>query len=197
MKQPEELKEEIKERLKEIGVPKILLLLLAGAVLVMTSLPKSTQVQTISDTEVEQTDSTKKQTKYKEQLEAQLSEALAQVEEIGKTKIMITLKSSEELVVNKDTPYQEETTKEKDSSGGEREQTSINQQEETVLVTDGEGKSVPYVVKQLEPEIEGILVIAEGGGNEQVIQEITDACEVLFSVPVHKIKVMKMKTKTM
>ena len=34
---------------------------------------------------------------------------------------------------------------------------------------------------------------AEGGGNEAVAGEITQAVQVLFNIPVHKIKVVKMK----
>ncbi|MBS6561193.1 MAG: stage III sporulation protein AG [Clostridiales bacterium] len=199
MKQ-EDLKQKIMEKIKEIGITKILLLLLAGVILVMTSLLETEPKTSENKEQVAVTDQSDltviktQQKKYKEQLEKQLSDALLQVEGVGKTKVMITLKGTEEIVVNKDTPYEEETTKEKDSTGGEREQTSVSQKEETVLVTDREGNSVPYVIKQLEPEIAGVVVVAEGGGSEQVIQEITDACEVLFSLPVHKIKVMKMKT---
>ena len=53
----------------------------------------------------------------------------------------------------------------------------------------------PYVVKQIEPEIEGVLVAAQGGGDETVVNEITYAVQVLFDVPVHKIKVVKMSSR--
>jgi stage III sporulation protein AG len=53
----------------------------------------------------------------------------------------------------------------------------------------------PYVVKEIEPEVEGILVVAEGAGNETVVNEITYAVQVLFDVPVHKIKVVKMSSR--
>lgn len=52
---------------------------------------------------------------------------------------------------------------------------------------------VEFSIKELEPEIAGIVVVAQGGDEERIIKEITDACEVLFSLPIHKIKVMKMK----
>ena len=49
------------------------------------------------------------------------------------------------------------------------------------------------MIKEMEPEIEGVLVAAEGGDNENVANEITQAVQVLFNIPVHKIKVVKMK----
>lgn len=192
-----EKKDQWMAKLKEIGAPKLLLLFIAGIVLVITSVPQKSggNKSSISQNTMiqEEEGESLQQKRYREQMEEQLQRALTQVKGIGRTKVMITLKGSKEMVINKDTPFQEDTTKEKDSAGGEREQVSSNQQEETVLVTDESGRSIPYVIKELEPEISGILVIAEGGDREIVIQEITDACEVLFSVPVHKIKVMKMK----
>ncbi len=34
---------------------------------------------------------------------------------------------------------------------------------------------------------------AEGGGDETIANEITQAVQVLFDIPIHKIKVVKMK----
>ena len=48
------------------------------------------------------------------------------------------------------------------------------------------------MTETLEPEISGVLVVAEGGGRIKTVQEITDAVMALFGVEAHKIKVMKM-----
>ena len=53
-------------------------------------------------------------------------------------------------------------------------------------------RHLPYIVKELEPEIAGVLVIAEGGNNEVIKSDVIAAVQVLFDVPAHKIKVMKM-----
>ncbi len=41
--------------------------------------------------------------------------------------------------------------------------------------------------------VTGILVVAEGADNPVIIQNIKDACESLFQLEPHKIKIMKMK----
>lgn len=51
----------------------------------------------------------------------------------------------------------------------------------------------PYVSEALEPEIDGVLVIAQGADSQQTISEITQAVMALFGVEAHKIKVMKME----
>ena len=45
--------------------------------------------------------------------------------------------------------------------------------------------------QELSPRIEGVLVIADGGDNAIVIENITEAVQALFRVDTHKIKVMK------
>ena len=40
-------------------------------------------------------------------------------------------------------------------------------------------------------EIEGVVVIADGGDNAVVVQNITEAVQALFGVEAHKIKIMK------
>ena len=52
-------------------------------------------------------------------------------------------------------------------------------------------RSTPYVVKELEPELSGVLVLAEGAESDAVKAEIVEAVEALFGLPAHRIKVIK------
>ena len=112
---------------------------------------------------------------------------MSTVEGVGKVEVMITLKSSKESILNKDTPYEEE-----EETSGDSTRKSVSSNEETVLIEQN-GESVPYVVKELEPEIEGVVVIAQGGENASVQKNITEAVTALFDVSVNKIKVLKME----
>ena len=51
----------------------------------------------------------------------------------------------------------------------------------------------PIVVKENTPEIEGIVVVAQGGGNVLVKESISKAAQALFNVPAHKVEVLKME----
>ena len=106
---------------------------------------------------------------------------------------MITARSTKEEVVLKDTPYSRSDTTEQDSQGGTRKSTEINSQEGSVLEKQEDGSESPYITKELQPEIEGVVVIAQGADDTKIVAEINEAVEALFSVPSHKIKVMKMK----
>ncbi len=48
------------------------------------------------------------------------------------------------------------------------------------------------MAREVMPKVEGVLVVAQGGGDPKVAKNISDAVLALFPVEVHKIKVVKM-----
>ena len=63
---------------------------------------------------------------------------------------------------------------------------------ETTVYNSDSGEGEPFVSRQNLPTIEGVLVIAEGGGDQMVAANISGAVEALFGLEVHKIKVVEM-----
>lgn len=124
-------------------------------------------------------------------LEQELESILGEMAGVGKVKVMITLKSSEELVVEKDEPSSRSNTNENDSAGGNRIVTQVDSTESTVYRTEG-SDSEPYVVKTILPQVEGVVVVAQGAGSGTVNQSITEMIQALFGVEAHKVKVVKM-----
>lgn len=130
---------------------------------------------------------------YTQEVENRLEALLSSMDGVGEVKVMVTLSSSVEQVVEKDVPYSMDTTRETDSAGGSRDVVNSKKEETTVYVTDQAGNKTPYISKTLEPAIEGVTVVAQGGGNAVVQKNITDVIQALFGVEAHKIKVVKMK----
>ena len=128
---------------------------------------------------------------YAAYLEDRLTESLSQMADVGKVKVMITLKASRELVVEKEQPIARSSTNESDSAGGSRVVSEMDSNENTVYRTEG-NLSEPYVVKTLSPQIEGVLVVAEGAGNGTVNRTIVEIAQALFDIEAHKVKVVKM-----
>ena len=190
---------DFKKILKEFGLPRLLIILGCGLAILLLSVPglfssdSSSKVNSIQTNEKSQDIQKYSSTEeYVCTQENRLKQILMQVRNLGKVEVMITVKSSKELVPLKDETSDRQTTTEQDSAGGNRNSTSDSSQEETVLSQANQGDNTPYIVKQIEPEIEGVLVIAQGGESDRVKSEIVDAVMVLFNVPAHKIKVMKM-----
>ena len=130
---------------------------------------------------------------YVENQEERLKNILEQMDGVGKIQVMIRAKASKEYVVEKDLTTSTNTVSETDSQGGTRQSSEASKSETSLYTKDGSGNDIPWVIKEMEPEIEGVVVAAEGGGNEQIANEITQAVQVLFNIPIHKIKVVKMK----
>lgn len=133
---------------------------------------------------------------YAAYLEKRLTSLLSRMAEVGKVEVMITLKSSRELVVEKEQPVSRSSTNESDSQGGTRSVSQVDSEENTVYRTEGNA-SEPYVIKTLSPEIEGVLVVAEGAGSGTVNRTIVEIAQALFGVEAHKVKVVKMESETM
>jgi len=196
-------KEKKKLSIKDIGLSRLVILLLVGIFLVVLSFPNmfssdntpkdrvidKDKLLTNNSINAETGDETDI---YLKTLEERLKNILTKVEGIGSVEVMITLKGSKELVVLKDGPYTQESMNEDDGEGGKRVSSSINKEESTIMVDSGNGESMPYVIQKIEPEVAGIVVIAEGGDNGEIMTEIVDAVQVLLDVPAHKVKVMKM-----
>jgi stage III sporulation protein AG len=191
--------QQIKSNVKNIKKDNFLIVLLAGILLIVIAWPTSSgeskEGKESEATSVKETTSNEDDTQvldYVEEQEKRLETILSRVYGVGEVNVMITLKSSKELIVEKDTPATSSSTKEEDAEGGTRNTTDKTTTEATVYEQDNNGGSTPYVVKELEPEIEGIIVIAKGGDDPVVAKNISDAILALFHVEAHKIKVMKM-----
>ena len=130
---------------------------------------------------------------YTKDLEQRLAQILSGIDGAGKVDVMITLKSSSEKVLDKDVESDQETTTENDSQGGTRQTGRSNRKESTVY-SGGSTNESPYISKELSPEIEGVVVLADGGGNSIVKENITEAVQALFDIAPHKIKIMKKQT---
>lgn len=131
---------------------------------------------------------------YRKQMEQELEELLGCMEGVGRVRVMITLRSTGEEIVEKDRPSARSNLSEQDGAGGNRSTNDLNSEEETVFVTDADGRQVPYVRKTMQPVVEGVAVMAEGGGNEMVCVNISEAIQALFDLDANKIKIAKMKT---
>lgn len=195
-----------KSFLQRVGIQKLCILLVLGILLIILCYQKD------SDTNSEKKESNNKtvtandsleanpiytQTEseteeYVAKLEEKLKKILSKVNGIGDVDVMITLAESKELVTLKDTPYTQDSVNENDGEGGTRSSDTITREDETVMSTTEDGATTPYIIKEVQPTISGVLVIAEGGKDAVIQMDIVEAVEALFDLPVHKIKVMEM-----
>lgn len=172
--------ERIKEMIQRTGPVKIIIIIISGVLLLLLSYGNVFEEKKTEDNETAVSQNTGQESNdmknYKNTMEDQVESILEKVEGVDHVDVMITLKASKEKV-----PLKDNTVKEDQS------------EEETVLIQDENDNTSPYVVREIEPEIEGILVVCAGGDSPAVQREIIDGISALFPVESHKIKVMKSK----
>ena len=132
---------------------------------------------------------------YADLMESTLEDVLSTMEGAGKVKVMITLEDSGEAVVEKDITTGLESSTQVNADGGSHNTSGNEKTGETVYV-DEKDSSFPYVKQVLCPKIKGVVVSAQGGGNQTVNKNITEAIQALFGIDVHKIKIIKMSSKS-
>lgn len=106
--------------------------------------------------------------------EKRLADILSQIEGAGEVSVMITYYSSSE----KNIAYETKTASVEDKSESE---------DKKAVMTDGE----PMVVKEVYPQVKGVIVTAQGAGNAAVKAAISEAVAASLDVPAHRICIFK------
>lgn len=120
-------------------------------------------------------------------LESQVAEILSKVEGAGTVQVMITYRDNGIFEVARE----ENLETSQSTSSGTTENTTKS--ESTILLTeDTNGATSPFLLQSTEPTVEGVVIVAEGGGNAIVSQSLFTAAQALFDVPAHKIAILQM-----
>lgn len=186
LKVPQKVKEFIKKLFTKERLP---IVLLVGVLLVVISIPvKDTGSNKNKETEYTEEVS---HNDYVTDIEKRLEDILKNTSGVGQNKVMITVRNTGKEVIYSQLDVDSVFTTETDS-GGNRVTEEMSQKE-SVIYTEENGISKPYIQDEEMPEIVGVLIIAQGAGEASVVSEITQAASVLLGIPVNKIKVMKME----
>ncbi len=157
----------ILEKIKTNKILKCILVAILGAVLlivIFSGTKKESQVE--YDNEI---------IEYVYSLEDRLSKTLNKVSGAGDVKVVINIKSGVQTVLAMN------TVKKETSNGVEIE--------ETPLIVNG--KTV--VLKELLPEITGVLIVAQGADNIMVKSKLVNATKALLDIDSGKIEILTMK----
>lgn len=174
--------------LKNLSKDKILLGLVAGILLFLLSFPLEKLSTTGSNTDNPTFSSDSSENRrylYQQELEQELKEILENVQGAGQVKVMVILADTGEKMVEKD--VQTESSSVTDNAADGSSQENFTSQENTVM----ENGQIPWVAREMLPQVSGIAVVAQGGKNAVVKSEISSMIQALFGLPAHKIKVLE------
>ena len=171
------------------------IIVLTGVLLMILAIPTEQKDQETMASKKNETETVMEngtaQTDYVREMENRLKETLSAIEGAGRVEVMITLEDMGESVVEKDTVKESSDLQETDQEGGIRKDRKVQVSGETVYKEGGSEKT-PFIGKEITPKIAGVLVVAQGGENTVVKQNISEAVMALFQIDVNRIKVVKM-----
>lgn len=121
---------------------------------------------------------------YIQENEKKLKNIISKIDGAGKVEIMITLKSGEE---NK---YAVNIS----SQNKNDEKLNENKTENEYVVIDGANGDECILLKTEFPQVQGVVVVCEGGDNSRIKNDITNAVSALLNISTNNISVLKMKT---
>ena len=169
-----------------------LILVLAGILILIIALPTDTKEKKQAEKSKENISKENNTMEAsKDEIERKLEDILEKIDGAGDVKVMITYQDSGTQVVEKDKNTSENSLEESDSTGGVRS-TKEQQLQESTVYEEADAGNTPFVSKELLPKVEGILIVASGGDNQKVKQNISEAVLALFQVEAHRIKIVKM-----
>ena len=177
--------------LNKSGKEKITIVVLIGILLLIIVLPTEKK-ETLSEpdnTAVAQNLEQDTSASYESYIEEKLEAALSKVEGVGDVKAVVVLKNSKEKILAADESVNTDNVTESDGTVR-----NTQAKDTTNIYYDTDNGSQPYVKLENMPEVEGVVIVAKGGGNGSVAAEITSAIEALLGIPAHKVKVLKMSS---
>lgn len=129
---------------------------------------------------------------YKKSVEEELTSILEEINGVGRVKAVINFENGVERipVFNEDTSMSE--TNETDTNGGQRNITQENDGN-SVVMESKDGSQQPFITKENNPTISGILIVAEGADDRATELRIKQAAVKLFGLEDEKVVVYPMK----
>ena len=124
-------------------------------------------------------------------VEQRLSEVLSSIQGAGKVEVMVTYESGTELVPAVNTQTQTDV-EEQDNQNGNQTTKSENTSSELVTVQN-DGNSEAVVLREDEPTVRGVVVIAQGANDVTVRMQLAQAVCTVLDVDQSNVEVFVMK----
>lgn len=129
---------------------------------------------------------------YEERIKKDLTDTLSMITGVGKVTVMIYFEGGSESIPAVDITNTNRKTDEKDNQGGTRTTTEESKNTNVVII-DKNNNREPFIVRQVNPAIGGVMVVAEGAVNSEMKEKIHNAVKTVLNLPANKVTVLPMK----
>lgn len=130
---------------------------------------------------------------YREKLCEELGNMIASIEGAGRTKVMITIDGTTRKLYATDNDIQQKENLQKNSTAENNDRQNIEKRS-CIVIRSGNGTEQALVIGELMPNIKGVLIVCDGGGNEDVCERIKKAVSAALNIPSSHISIVKMSS---
>jgi stage III sporulation protein AG len=129
------------------------------------------------------------------ELEEQLQGILEQIAGSGQVAVRVSLEASPLREYATNTRTTQHSVEERDQGGGSRITTDSSMDTELVMARNGQmnAEDNPVTIRESRPEVQGVVVVAQGANNPLVRARITRAVETLWGLAPHQVQVLPME----
>jgi|LSQX01.3.fsa_nt_gb stage III sporulation protein AG len=128
---------------------------------------------------------------YEHNLKINIEQILSLIEGVGEVSVMVTLNSTAEIIPAVEIKNNQTITKEEDNQGGKREVTQTEEENKVLVLNKQGGEQQPLILKELKPEVKGVIIVAEGVSDPKVKFEVYEAVKAILGIKAHQVKVFE------
>lgn len=118
---------------------------------------------------------------YVAQMEQRLKSLIQNIEGVGNCDVMVTLKQGTQYVYASEDKTTQDKTQDNTGTNGKKVQQKDGT-EKKIVVLDDSGGSRPLVETQLEPEINGVAVVCQGGDSSRVCERVIETVTTVLGI---------------
>ncbi|HHY60512.1 MAG TPA: hypothetical protein GX504_07830 [Clostridia bacterium] len=123
-------------------------------------------------------------------LEERLEQILSQIAGAGTVDVSVFLATGTRYEYAISVSANKRVIDEKDQNGGVRLTTEENSSDEYVLIRGHQAEEKPVVIQESRPQVQGVLVVADGARDARVRAQLMQAVQVALGVEPHRIQVL-------
>ena len=125
------------------------------------------------------------------QTEEKIYNLVSSIQGVGEAQVWVTLESGAEYVYLQEEIRNTDTTKDYDSEGVKTLREKDNSEQKYILVNKN-GEEQPLLQKQLEPTVQGVVIVCEGAGSAQVNEQLVNAVTCALGISSNRVYVAQL-----
>lgn len=122
-------------------------------------------------------------------IENKIVQLLSKVKGAGNVAVSVTLEGGSSKETAQNVTKETKTIEEKDASGGIRTTTEAKESNQ-ILMSKENGMDKAIVIREVNPEIKGVMVVADGAVNSNIKADLTKAVATGLGIASYKITVL-------